>query len=114
MESVTGIESIWNKTCKIERKSALNGDIKTDVAVIGGGMAGILTAYQLERAGVHTVVLEAEQIGGGQTKNTTAKITCQHGLFCRTFIEKKGQRDCMSRRTRMQWRNIKELSVRSR
>lgn len=91
MESVTGIESIWNKTCKIERKSALNGDIKTDVAVIGGGMAGILTAYQLERAGVHTVVLEAEQIGGGQTKNTTAKITCQHGLFCRTFIEKKGK-----------------------
>ena len=53
-------------------------------------MAGILTAYQLERAGMRTVVLEAERIGSGQTKGTTAKITSQHGMFCRSFIEKKG------------------------
>lgn len=61
------------------------------MAVIGGGMAGILTAWQLEQAGVRTVVLEADQIGQGQTKNTTAKITVQHGLFCHTFLEKKGE-----------------------
>ena len=55
-------------------------------------MAGILTAWQLEQAGVRTVVLEADQIGQGQTKNTTAKITVQHGLFCHTFLEKKEKR----------------------
>ena len=54
-------------------------------------MAGILIAYELERVGVKTTVLEADRIGSGQTKNTTAKITFQHGMFCSTFIEKKGR-----------------------
>ena len=85
------MESIWSKTCDIRKRQALDREIEADAAVIGGGMAGILTAYQLERSGVRTVILEAERIGGGQTKNTTAKITSQHGMFCRDFIEKKGQ-----------------------
>ena len=85
------MESIWSRTCEIRRRESLQGDIETDAVVIGGGMAGILTAYQLERAGIHTAVLEAERIGGGQTKNTTAKITSQHGMFCKTFLEKKGK-----------------------
>lgn len=85
------MESIWNKTCDIRKKEPLRGDIEADAVVIGGGMAGILIAYQLKRAGVRAVVLEAERIGGGQTENTTAKITSQHGLFCKTFIEKKGK-----------------------
>ena len=33
----------------------------------------------------------ADKIGGGQTKNTTAKITSQHGMFCHTFLAKKGE-----------------------
>ena len=86
----TSIKSIWSRTCSLKERAALNGDIRTEAAVIGGGMAGILIAYELERAGVKTTVLEAERIGSGQTKNTTAKITFQHGMFCNTFIEKKG------------------------
>ena len=48
------------KTDRIKERESLKGDIRADVAVIGGGMAGILGAYTLEREGVHTVVLEAE------------------------------------------------------
>ena len=84
------MESIWSRTYSLRKKDALHSDVAADAAVIGGGMAGILTAYQLERAGMRTVVLEAERIGSGQTKGTTAKITSQHGMFCRSFIEKKG------------------------
>ena len=51
------MESIWSRTCEIRRRESLQGDIETDAVVIGGGMAGILTAYQLERAGIHTAVL---------------------------------------------------------
>ncbi len=85
------MESIWSKTCEIRKREPLWEDIETEAVVIGGGMAGILIAYQLKQAGVHAVLLEAERIGGGQTKNTTAKITSQHGMFCKTFIEKKGR-----------------------
>lgn len=85
------MESIWVKTSDRKRRPALERDIEADVAVVGGGMAGILAAWHLEKAGIRAVVLEADRVGGGQTKNTTAKITSQHGLFCRTFIEKKGE-----------------------
>ena len=85
------MESIWSKTCERKKRHALERDIRAEVAVIGGGMTGILTAWYLKQAGVHAVVLEADQIGGGQTKNTTAKITAQHGMFCSTFLEKKGE-----------------------
>lgn len=85
------MESIWLKTDNRRKHPALKGSIRTQVAIVGGGMAGILTAWKLQEAGMEAVVLEAGRIGGGQTKNTTAKITSQHGLFCRDFIEKKGE-----------------------
>ncbi len=85
------MESIWTKTCDGKKWPMLKQHIKADVAIIGGGMAGILTAWHLTKAGVKAVVLEAERIGFGQTRNTTAKITSQHGMFCHSFIEKKGE-----------------------
>lgn len=85
------MESIWSRTWRGETWPSLERNIQADAAVIGGGIAGILTAWHLKQAGMKTVVLEAERIGGGQTKNTTAKITAQHGLFCHQFIEKKGE-----------------------
>lgn len=85
------MESIWSESCEIRRREALNGDIETEVAVIGGGMAGILTAYQLRRAGKRVIVLEAERIGSGQTRNTTAKITSLHGLIYNRMIKKSGE-----------------------
>ncbi|HIX67030.1 MAG TPA: FAD-dependent oxidoreductase [Candidatus Anaerostipes excrementavium] len=85
------MESIWSKTWNRKKRAALTGEQKTDVVVIGGGMAGILTAWRLMQAGVDVVVLEANRVGSGQTENTTAKITSQHGMFCHAFLEKKGE-----------------------
>lgn len=53
-------------------------------------MAGILTAYLLKQAGMQVVVLEADRIASGQTQNTTAKITAQHGLIYNKLISKQG------------------------
>ena len=73
--------SLWINTVGLPCYPAWNGDREVDVAVIGGGLAGILTAHFLEQAGRKCVVLEADRIGSGQTKNTTAKVTSQHGLI---------------------------------
>ena len=83
------MESIWND-CELPRYRPLSGDTKTDVLVIGGGMAGLLCAYSLRQAGIHCIVAEADRIGKGITKNTTAKVTAQHGLIYHRLIEKFG------------------------
>ena len=75
------MESIWEKNAEKKEFVSMPGDLKTHTVIIGGGMAGVLTAYYLERAGVPVVVLEADRIGSGQSRKTTAKITSQHNLI---------------------------------
>jgi glycine/D-amino acid oxidase-like deaminating enzyme/nitrite reductase/ring-hydroxylating ferredoxin subunit len=75
---------------KVERPS-LQGDITAEVAVIGAGLAGVLTAYLLQERGISAVVLECKEAGSGITKNTTAKITSQHGLIYRQLMMYKGE-----------------------
>jgi glycine/D-amino acid oxidase-like deaminating enzyme/nitrite reductase/ring-hydroxylating ferredoxin subunit len=84
------LESVWSAECRIEKRERLKGDHKTDVLVIGAGMAGILTAYLLQKQGKKVIVLEAERIASGVSRNTTAKITSQHGLIYDGLIRKMG------------------------
>lgn len=84
------MESIWTNTASVPSFPALEGDIRTDVLVIGGGMAGLLCAHRLQKAGVSCMVAEADTIAGGVTKNTTAKITAQHGFVYSQLIRKFG------------------------
>ncbi|MEF9984697.1 MAG: FAD-dependent oxidoreductase [Oscillospiraceae bacterium] len=82
--------SAWSANSDMPHFKALNTNIKTDVLIIGGGMAGILCAYMLKEAGIGYVLVEAKTIGGGITKNTTAKITSQHGLIYDKLIKEFG------------------------
>ncbi len=84
------MESIWAQTCEIKAREPLHGNAETEIAVIGAGMAGLLIAHMLQEAGFRTLVLEADRIAGGQTRNTTAKITSQHGLFYHKLIQTMG------------------------
>ena len=73
--------SVWSDTSKLPCFEALKEDIKTDVCIIGGGLAGILCAHHLQEKKIKYVLVEAATICCGITKNTTAKITSQHGLI---------------------------------
>lgn len=84
------MNSIWKKTAQIPERESLQGDIRAENVVIGAGMAGLLTAYFLQKKGKQVIVLEAAEIAGGQTKNTTAKLTSQHGLIYHKMIKKTG------------------------
>ena len=84
------MDSTWSQTVQLPKFDPLPSTLSTDVLVIGGGMAGLLCAYQLARAGVDYALLEADRVGGGITKNTTAKITVQHGLIYDKLIREFG------------------------
>ena len=83
--------SIWRDEVHFSRREQLNQDMEVDVAVIGAGMAGILTAALLKQKGINAVVLEAKTIASGQTERTTAKITLQHDLIYDELIQRFGK-----------------------
>ena len=84
------INSVWADSTSIPRFPSLDHDAKTDVLIIGGCLAGILCAYQLAQAGIDYMLIEADKICGGVTRNTTAKITSQHGLIYDKLIRQFG------------------------
>ncbi|MBS6195512.1 MAG: FAD-dependent oxidoreductase [Clostridiales bacterium] len=85
------MESIWSKTCTIDSRPSLEGYLEADAVIIGAGMTGILTAYRLQCAGIKVILLESGRIASGQTCNTTAKITSQHGLLYHRLVESLGK-----------------------
>ncbi len=88
------MESIWTKNAQgfKAQHSAKELPKTAEAAVIGAGMAGILCAWLLKEAGIKAVVFEAATVGSGQTKNTTAKITAQHGLIYKRLVQTVGAR----------------------
>ncbi len=84
------MESIWQKTARLPAFEPLRGSKNTDVLIIGGGIAGLLTAYFLKQAGVDCCVAEKGRITQGTTSHTTAKITAQHGLVYHKLIKRMG------------------------
>lgn len=84
------MNSVWSDHINMPQFPQLRKDINTEVLIIGGGMCGILCAHYLEQKGVDYVLVEGERIGQGITKNTTAKITSQHGLIYDKLIKNAG------------------------
>jgi len=73
--------SYWMASTAQPEYPVLKEDINVDIAVVGGGIAGIFTSYLLNKPGIEIAILEADQILQGTTGYTTAKITSQHGLI---------------------------------
>lgn len=84
------MRSLWNETVTRPAFPTLESDTETDVLIIGGGIAGILTAYFLQQNDVPYVLVEKDRICGGTTGNTTAKITFQHGLCYHKMLQSSG------------------------
>ncbi len=81
---------LWTKERKENVFPTLEGDKKTDVLIIGGGMAGVLCAMKLKERGIDYMLIEGKRIGEGITKGTTAVLTAQHDTLYQDMIKKFG------------------------
>ncbi|MFC5463411.1 FAD-dependent oxidoreductase [Lederbergia graminis] len=82
--------SYWLNSSKISRYPEITKDMHVDIAIIGGGITGITTAYVLAKKGLTVAIFEATTVMNGTTGHTTAKITAQHGLIYDEFIQHFG------------------------
>jgi glycine/D-amino acid oxidase-like deaminating enzyme/nitrite reductase/ring-hydroxylating ferredoxin subunit len=65
----------WIRTAALPSFPALDRDLTVDVAVVGGGLTGISTAYFLKNAGLSVALLERGQFAAIDTGHTTAHLT---------------------------------------
>ena len=72
--------TIWMQQSQLPEFPNLQGNRKTDVLIIGGGITGLLCAWRLQQAGIDYLLIEADRIFAGTSGHTTAKITSQHGF----------------------------------
>ncbi|MCL6733184.1 FAD-dependent oxidoreductase [Streptomyces neyagawaensis] len=82
MHTYTGKQkSYWIDTApEASPHPALDKDLVVDVAVVGAGIAGISTAWELARTGRTVALLEADRVAAGVTGHTTAKVSALHTL----------------------------------
>jgi glycine/D-amino acid oxidase-like deaminating enzyme/nitrite reductase/ring-hydroxylating ferredoxin subunit len=85
-------ESLWIATTPSTTYPPLEGDTEAEVAVAGGGIVGVVTAYLLAEAGVEVVLIERARIATGVSGHTTAKVTSQHGLRYAELTRRAGSR----------------------
>ncbi|MGW7056636.1 FAD-dependent oxidoreductase [Streptomyces sp. NPDC054887] len=82
--------SYWMEYGDAEAHPPPPDGLDVDVAVIGGGIAGICTAWELARAGKGVALLEAGRIAAGVTGNTTAKLSALHGVAYQRLRSTRG------------------------
>jgi glycine/D-amino acid oxidase-like deaminating enzyme/nitrite reductase/ring-hydroxylating ferredoxin subunit len=83
--------SYWRNSTDMPSYPALEKDLDTDVLVIGAGIAGITTAYELTKRGRSVVLIEGRELISGTTGYTTSKLTAQHDIIYQGLIERYGE-----------------------
>lgn len=67
--------SLWRESIDNNSDNSKISDFNIDVLIIGGGLAGISTAFYLKDSGLSICLIESNKIASGTTSLTTGKIT---------------------------------------
>jgi glycine/D-amino acid oxidase-like deaminating enzyme/nitrite reductase/ring-hydroxylating ferredoxin subunit len=65
---------IWTWGCPDHETEPLDQDLKTEVCILGGGIAGLSVGYGLARRGHAVTLLERQKIGNGELSRTSAHL----------------------------------------
>src|SRR5687768_10904085 len=89
--TTTSRHSLWLDGVPVTPRSRPAPEGEVDVAVIGGGIAGITTALLLKRGGTRVAVVEAVSVGSGVTGATTAKVTALQSTVLSQIRSRHGE-----------------------
>ncbi|MFV0393788.1 MAG: FAD-dependent oxidoreductase [Coprobacillaceae bacterium] len=78
--------SYWQKTTNLLLLPKINQNLNIDIAIIGGGITGIMCAYYLRNSGKKIAVFVQGTIGCQTTGHTTAKISYLHKTIYQFLI----------------------------
>ena len=70
----------------------LRADAEADTVIIGSGIAGLSTAYELSGHGQKVIVLDRGKIGSGMTARTTAHLSANNDDTFKTIIDRRGEK----------------------
>lgn len=73
--------SFWSASVDLPSFPAAKEDFNTGILIVGGGISGLMNAYQLSMRGHDVTVIEGNTLVSGTTANTTARIMAQQGLL---------------------------------
>lgn len=74
-------QSLWTDNIKVRALHRLNKNIKTDILIIGGGIAGISTAFNLKNSNQQITLVDSYKIGFGVSSKNTGKVTFFQGYY---------------------------------
>jgi glycine/D-amino acid oxidase-like deaminating enzyme/nitrite reductase/ring-hydroxylating ferredoxin subunit len=83
--------SVWMDVRVAPEARPLSADAQADVVIIGSGIAGLSTAYELVQKGRSVIVLDRGDIAGGMTARTTAHLSPICDDYFSELISMRGQ-----------------------
>jgi glycine/D-amino acid oxidase-like deaminating enzyme/nitrite reductase/ring-hydroxylating ferredoxin subunit len=95
--------SLWIETTPETAYPPLEDEVDVDVAVIGAGITGVMTAWLLKREGRRVALVEMLRVGEGATGYTTAKLTVGHNLIYADLAKTHGDEKARTYAASNQW-----------
>ena len=97
----------WDETCDICERPAVQGDLRCEVAIVGGGFTGISAALHLAEQGIDVAVLENRYVGWGASGRNGGFCCLGGGMLDNGALEEhvglSGRKD---------WRQAEVASIR--
>lgn len=90
------MESIWKKDYINKNLPKVSKNMKTSVLIIGGGLSGIITAYNLMKNNIKFILVDSKTLGSGVTLNTTAQVSIAHDKLYEEISKKNGKSKAIS------------------
>ena len=75
-ETAGNNRSFWIADSEPISYEKLNTNLETDILIVGGGIAGLTSAYLLLKSGRKVTLIEDGFIGSGESGRTTAHLSC--------------------------------------